>query len=64
MEEDRKNRGQMASITNRQRYGEDFYKKIGAIGGKAKVPKGFAIMDKKKHIEASVKGGKHIKGKK
>lgn len=30
----------------------------GALGGKAKVPKGFALMDKQKLVEASAKGGR------
>jgi general stress protein YciG len=36
----------------------EFYKRIGAIGGKKKVPKGFAKMDIDKQREASAKGGK------
>lgn len=31
--------------------------KAGKIGGKARVPKGFAKMDKEKHLEAARKGG-------
>jgi len=34
---------QQAVETTKQRYGKDFYSKIGAIGGKKKVPKGFAV---------------------
>jgi hypothetical protein len=33
--------GKHASNTNKKRYGEDFYKKIGAKGGAKKVSKGF-----------------------
>ena len=35
--------GLKAAETNKQRYGRDWYKKIGKIGGKACVPKGFAV---------------------
>lgn len=35
----------------------DWYAKIGAIGGKKKVPKGFALMSPEKHKGASSKGG-------
>ena len=35
-----------ASITNRLRYGEDFYKKIGSIGGQRGVSGGFACLEK------------------
>jgi len=34
--------GAKAAKTNKELYGADFYARIGAIGGKAKVPKGFA----------------------
>lgn len=34
---------QQAVETTKQRYGKDFYSKIGTIGGKKKVPKGFAV---------------------
>ena len=48
---------QQAVETTKQRYGKDFYSKIGTIGGKKKVPKGFAV-----NIElarqAGRKGGK------
>lgn len=49
--------GRKASKTNKKRYGKDFYVNIGAKGGKALVPKGFARMDKEKVIEAGKKGG-------
>ena len=39
----------------------DFYRRIAAIGGKAKVPKGFAKMDPKKRAEAGRKGGKVLR---
>ena len=35
--------GLKAAETNKQKYGRDWYKKIGKIGGKACVPKGFAV---------------------
>lgn len=35
--------GQKASQTNKEKYGSDFYRNIGARGGRAKVPKGFAL---------------------
>lgn len=35
--------GRKASETNKRKFGEDFYANIGAYGGKAKVPKGFAL---------------------
>lgn len=35
--------GQRAAITNKKKYGEDFYKRIAAIGGSRKVKKGFAM---------------------
>lgn len=50
--------GLAAAATNKAIYGDDFYTKIGSEGGKKRVPKGFATMDRKKHIKASVKGGK------
>lgn len=36
----------------------DFYRRIGALGGKKKGDKGFAIMDKDKVRAAGSKGGK------
>lgn len=35
----------------------DFYKRIGAMGGRAKVPKGFALMDKDRRKACGFKGG-------
>jgi len=49
--------GKKASVTNKEKYGEDFYRRIAAIGGKAKVPKGFAMMDREKVVEAGRSGG-------
>lgn len=36
------NGGRAASLTNMERYGKDFYKRIGAIGGKKGRTGGFA----------------------
>ena len=49
--------GKRASETNKRKYGEDFYRNIGRMGGVAKVPKGFALMPKEKVIQAGVIGG-------
>lgn len=38
-----KDGGKAAAVTNKLKYGEDFYGRIGAEGGKKKVPKGFAM---------------------
>lgn len=35
--------GRMATKTMKEKYGEDYFKNIGSKGGKAKVPKGFAL---------------------
>lgn len=43
---------------NKDRHGEDFYKRIGAKGGKFAGLKGFALMDPEKHRLASAKGGR------
>lgn len=34
--------GLRAARTNKIKHGDDFYARIGSMGGKAKVPKGFA----------------------
>lgn len=49
--------GKKACATNKQLYGEDFYKRIGAKGGKKSRVKGFAV-NKKLAQEAGRKGGK------
>ena len=46
-----------AALTNKLRHGEDFYRHIGSIGGKARVPKGFAL-DPERARRAGSKGGK------
>lgn len=51
--------GKLAAKTNKERYGDDFYKIIGAEGGKAFYgkPKGFAA-NRELAKEAGAKGGK------
>lgn len=49
--------GLKSSQTNKRKYGDNWYERIGSIGGKAHVPKGFALMSKDKRIEAGRKGG-------
>ena len=41
----------------KERHGEDFYQKIGAMGGKAKVSKGFGKMTPEQRREYGKKGG-------
>ena len=53
--------GKEAAKTNKQIYGDDFYKRIGAMGGKKKVPKGYALMSKEKRVESGRKGGRNSK---
>ena len=50
--------GIKASETNKKKYGSDFYREIGRKGGKACVPKGFAIMGTERTSDAGKKGGK------
>lgn len=49
--------GIKASETNKKKYGKEFYANIGRKGGKACVPKGFALMDVEKIRSAGQKGG-------
>lgn len=50
--------GAKASETNRKKYGENFYKEIGAIGGSKKNPdKGFGSKTPEERREAGRKGG-------
>lgn len=49
-----------AAATNKQKHGDDFYKRIGAMGGKAKVPKGFAVQPMLARL-AGAKGGRKSK---
>lgn len=48
--------GRSAAITNKERYGEDFYKKIGAKGGKLGRTGGFYV-NRKLASTAGKKGG-------
>lgn len=52
--------GVRASKTNKRKYGDDYYARIGSIGGRAVAtkPKGFAAMSLEKRQEAGRKGGK------
>ena len=49
--------GLKAAATNKELYGEDFYRKMGAKGGKVCCPKGFAL-NPALAKEAGRKGGK------
>lgn len=49
--------GKLAAQKNKERHGEDFYRTIGARGGSAKVPKGFA-MNRERASLAGQKGGR------
>ena len=53
--------GKKASIKNKKLYGEDFYRVIGEKGGRAKVPKGFALMPLEQRRENGRKGGSKSK---
>ena len=47
-----------AAATIKEKHGEDFFKKVGAIGGAAKSPnKGFGV-DRERAKLAGIKGGK------
>lgn len=49
--------GKLAAQKNKERFGEDFYCMIGSRGGKAKVPKGFAV-NRELASQAGAKGGR------
>lgn len=49
--------GKQAAKTNKEKYGSDFYARIGSIGGKATGPKGFAL-NPELAKRAGQKGGK------
>lgn len=51
--------GKKAAATNKERYGDDWYSKIGRIGGQNGHTGGFAAMSPEKRREAGRKGG-HI----
>ena len=48
--------GLKAAKSNLEKYGEDYYRNIGSLGGRAKVPKGFALNRERASI-AGRKGG-------
>ena len=50
--------GAKACATNKEKYGDDFYKRIGAVGGSVKGVKGFAAVPREKRVESGRKGGK------
>lgn len=50
--------GLKASKTNKELYGEDFYGRIGKIGGQKSRGGGFASMPKWKISEAGARGGR------
>lgn len=50
--------GREAAITNKNRYGADFYKRIGHVGGKLSRGGGFASMTREYAAAAGRKGGK------
>ena len=49
--------GKHAASTNKSKYGGDFYKIIGKIGGSRKARKGFALMPKARVSELGRIGG-------
>lgn len=51
--------GKLAAKANKEKYGKDFYAKIGRIGGSVDTPKGFSISGKAR--SAGSKGGKRSK---
>lgn len=48
--------GKKAAMANKAN-DPSFYQKIGKLGGSARVPKGFAVMDKEKVRQAGRLGG-------
>lgn len=52
--------GKKAASTNKEKYGAEFYAKIGAIGGKKTGMKGFALNPELARI-AGAKGGRKSK---
>lgn len=49
--------GKKAAATIKAKYGEDFYRIQGALGGRANVPKGFGVNPELARI-AGAKGGR------
>ena len=56
--------GQRAAATNKAKHGEDFYKRIGGLGGAKLVPKGFATNLELARIAGTIGGKKSRCGKK
>lgn len=54
--------GKKASRTNRERYGEDFYKKIGSIGGRNGHTGGFSYNPALARVAGSKGGSKSRRG--
>ena len=50
--------GMRAAITNKKKYGEGFYARIGAKGGRNGHTGGFAAMSPERRSECGRKGGK------
>lgn len=42
----------------KEKYGKDYYKKMGSLGGSRRVPKGFAMMTPEKRSLCGQKGGR------
>lgn len=57
-----KHGGKKASRTNRERYGEDFYKKIGSIGGRNGHTGGFSYNPALARVAGSKGGSKSRRG--
>lgn len=55
--------GKRAAETNKLKYGEDFYPRIGVIGGSRKVPKGFALDRELASRAGAIGGRKSRRGK-
>jgi general stress protein YciG len=55
--------GQQTRETNYKRHGKDFYKKIGAIGGKKGGMKGFALNPKLASEAGKIGGSRGKRGK-
>lgn len=54
--------GKKAAVTNKERYGKDFYAHIGSIGGKVCGPKGFALDPERARRAGSIGGSKSKRG--
>lgn len=48
--------GRKASISNRARHGEDYYGRIGKLGGSRKVKKGFSMHPKLASVVGKIGG--------